>query len=104
MLNLRTSGDDMSDYCDMINEKIKAMWQEGENDAGVDVGDELKDLLRVYVDAEENLRGREAQHLETMTHCMKRYLEAKDERIKISSKLHTLKEKMKKVNNGENDE
>lgn len=61
---------------------------------GVDVSDELKDLLKVYTDAEEHLLSKEKSALESVEAVMKRYLEAKDERKKVTQKLNALKQKL----------
>lgn len=62
--------------------------------SGIDVGEELKDLLKIYTDAEEHLKQKEASALEVLTSYMKRYVEAKEERMKVSMKLYNLKLKL----------
>ena len=75
------------------SEKLKKAWEEKQV-IGVDVSEELKDLFKVYTDAEEHLSQKEKQALETMTSCMKRYLEAQEERKKVTLKLNSLKHKL----------
>lgn len=75
------------------SEELKKAWQEKQM-IGVDVSDELKDLLKVYTDAEEHLLSKEKSALESVEAVMKRYLEAKDERKKVTQKLNALKQKL----------
>lgn len=75
------------------SEALKKAWEEKQV-IGIDVSDELKDLLKVYTDAEEHLLSKEKSALEAVESVMKRYLEAKDERRKVSAKLNSLKQKM----------
>lgn len=75
------------------SEELKKAWGEKQV-IGLDVSDELKDLLKVYIDAEEHLLGKEKSALEGVEALMKRYLEAKDERKKVSQKLNNLKMKL----------
>lgn len=75
------------------SEALKKAWEEKQV-IGVDVSDELKDLLKVYTDAEEHLKSKEKSALESLTHCMKRYLEAQAETLKVTQKLNTLKQKL----------
>ncbi len=65
-------------------EKIKA----------VEVTDELRDLMKVYVDAEEHLKTRELQSLTMLHGYMKRYIEVQEERASVTQKLNALKAKM----------
>lgn len=60
----------------------------------IDVNEELVDLLKVYTDAEEHLLSKEKFALEILESMMRRYLESKDERKKVSQKLEALKQKM----------
>ena len=61
---------------------------------GIDISDELKDILKVYTDAEEHLLRNEKSALEIVTSNMKRYIQAQDERKNVSNKLTILKEKL----------
>jgi len=61
---------------------------------GIDVSDELRDLLKVYTDAEAHLLSREKSELDVMTVYMKRYLEIQGERKKVTDKLSCLKKKI----------
>lgn len=63
----------------------------------VDVSEELKDLFKVYTDAEKHLKQKELSAHDSMTSYMKRYLEAMEERKKISQKLEVLTQKMRDV-------
>ncbi len=74
-------------------EQLKKAWEEKQV-VGVDVSEELKDLFKVYTDAEEHLKSKEKSALESLTHCMKRYLEAQAETLKVTQKLNTLKQKL----------
>lgn len=75
------------------SEELKKAWQEKQM-IGVDVSDELKDLFKVYTDAEEHLLSKEKSALESVESVMKRYLDAKEERKKVSQKLNALKQKL----------
>lgn len=75
------------------SEELKKAW-EGKQVVGVDVSEELKDLYKVYTDAEEHLITKEKQALETVTAQMKRYIAAQEERQKVSQKLNALKHKL----------
>ncbi len=74
-------------------EQLKKAW-EGKQVVGVDVSDELKDLLKVYTDAEEHLKQKESSALQLLESYAKKYLDAKEERVKVSKKLEALKSKM----------
>ncbi len=74
-------------------EELKKQW-EGKGMMGVEVSEELKDLLQVYTDAEKHLKVKEEDALQTLTAYMKRYTEVSDERKKISKKLENLKAKL----------
>lgn len=78
------------------DEKIKNQLQ-GNKMISVDVSQELKDLMEVYMEAETHLKGKEANALITMTHYMKNYLKVQEERIKISNKIFTLNTKMENL-------
>jgi len=75
------------------SEQLKKAYEDKQM-ISVNVDDELEDLLKVYTDAEEHLSQKEKQALETMTSCMKRYLDAQEERRKVTLKLNTLKHKL----------
>lgn len=75
------------------SKELKKAWEEKQV-IRIDVSDELKDLLIVYTDAEENLLGKEKAALESVESVMKRYIDAKEERKKISQKLNSLKQKL----------
>ncbi len=77
--------------------ELKKQWEEtqkGHGMVGIDVEDELKDLLKVYTDAEEHLKRKEADALSTLSGYMKRFLDIQEERKKVTDKLQTLKAKM----------
>ena len=67
----------------------------------VDVSEELKDLFKVYTDAEKHLKQKEDSALDSLTSYMKRYMDAQEERKKISRKLAILTAKMKDVESEE---
>jgi hypothetical protein len=98
VLNLRTTKENY-----MMEALLKRM-KDMVNMPGIDVGEELKDLLQVYTDAEVHLKEKEASALEVLTSYMKRYVEACDERKKVSSKLYNLKLKLAKPRQEEEDE
>ncbi len=77
------------------SDELKKLWQEKQL-LSIDVSEELKDLMKVYTDAEEVLVGKEKSALDLATSYMKRYIEAQEERKKISHKLSSLKHKMSK--------
>jgi len=75
-------------------EEMRKLWEEKKMGMAVDVSEELKDLLKVYTDAEEHLKRREAEALSSVTDYMKRYIKIQDERKEISNKLSTLMSKI----------
>lgn len=70
----------------------------------VNVTEELNDLLRVYTDAEEHLKDKEEQALSSLEGAMKRYLNAKEERSKMTQKLSVLTQKMSMAEEEEEDD
>ena len=74
-------------------EALKKAWEESQM-VGIDVSDELKDLLKVYTDAEEHLKRKEAEQLAQLTTSMQRFLNCQKEREDVSRKLSNLKLKM----------
>ncbi len=107
MVNLRSTEEDGEDIMvsaflngfgggsgKQLNKAVEGKHMEDKRMVGVDVSDELNDLLRVYSDAEEHLKKNEANALESMTHCMKRYLEVMEERKKLTQKIKTLELKL----------
>jgi len=96
-VNLRSTEKEnimMDSFLRGFGEDLKKQWQEGKQVIGVDVSEELKDLFKVYTDAEEHLKQKEQQALETVTSCMKRYIAAQDERKTVTQKLNGLKQKL----------
>lgn len=77
------------------SEELKKAW-EGKQVSEVDISEELKDLLKVYTDAELHLKSKEDQALSSLESVMKRYMDAKEERKKVTLKLNTLKYKLGK--------
>lgn len=59
------------------------------------VDEELKDLLRIYTDAEEHLRKKVEYTMQSLKAYMKKYLEEDEEHKKVLVKLSVLKNKMK---------
>ena len=72
----------------------RKIYEEKNKMSGIDVGDELKDLLKVYTDADEHLRRKETDALNSLSSYMKRYLDSVEERKKVSEKLFNLKAKI----------
>lgn len=85
------------------SKELKKAWEDKQV-VSVDVSDELKDLLKVYTDAEEHMLIKEKSALEGVECVMKRYLDAKEERKKVSLKLTSLKSKMETGKPREEDE
>ncbi len=70
--------------------------QLGVNDmVDIDITDELKDIHKVYTDGEAHLRQKETEFLSTLAIYMKKYLDVREERIKVSNKLGALNNKFK---------
>ncbi len=61
---------------------------------GINVTEELQDLLSVYMKAEDQLKQQEQHCLDVVTSCMKKYIEKSTERKKVSEKLERLKQKI----------
>lgn len=59
-----------------------------------DMTNELNDLLKVYDDAEKHLREKKESLLTSHESAMKRYLEAKEEHLRVLTKLNTLRDKL----------
>lgn len=77
-------------------EELKKQWGD-KHVIGVNVSEELKDLLKVYIDAEDHLRKKEEDALNSLSYQMKKFLEVQEEHKKISDKLKALVNKMKSV-------
>jgi hypothetical protein len=60
----------------------------------VNVSEELKELLKVYMDAEKHLEQRERQETENLVYTMEKFIKVYKERQKVSTKLYALKKKM----------
>jgi hypothetical protein len=71
---------------------------------GIDISEELKELLRVYTDAEQHLINKEKSALEAMTYNMKKYLEAQEQRQKLTDKITALNKKINADNHPKEDE
>lgn len=69
-----------------------------------DMKDEMDDLLNVYTSGEEHLKYKERAALDSLTYCMKRYIEAQEERKTMSDKLRNFKEKLEAVENNDYDD
>ena len=61
---------------------------------GIDVTEELVELMRVYVESERVLRASEECKLRYMTAYMKEYIGAKEKREEVTIKIEKLKNKM----------
>jgi hypothetical protein len=107
VVNLRATGkeDIMKDaYLKGFGEKseeLRKAWEGHKME--VDVSEELHALLKVYTDAEEHLKSKEMCSLDAMTIHMKRYLEIREERMKVTSKLASLKKKIATANHTKHD-
>ncbi len=73
-------------------EELKQQMKES---VGVNVTEELKELLELYTDQEKRAIDEEATALIFMTHRMEKYLGLKKHREGVSKKLQDLKSKMK---------
>jgi len=89
LVNFKKRKDPMND----MEKELDRLWRATGNES-VDVKEELEDLHKVYMEAEEHLKHREANALEQATFAMKKFLEVQEERKKISNKLSNLKTKM----------
>lgn len=91
------SGKDKSkkeeDSMNEMEKELDKMWRLTGQDS-VDVEEELRDLHKVYIDAEEHLKNREANALDQATFAMKKFIDVQEERKKVSKKLSKLKDKM----------
>lgn len=74
------------------------------NEEPIELTEELKDLVRIYSEAEEKLKNRETGNLETLNYQMKHYLKAKEEREVITIKLRNLLNKLENIKPEEDDE
>ncbi len=83
--------DNFIKWDDCFNKFIK---EEKQMEMAVDVTEELKDLLSKYIDDEKSLLDVENAALNMMTNYMKRYISIQEKRMKISSKLVNLKQKI----------
>lgn len=88
---------------DPMEKELDRLWK-SHRSCSVDVRDELSDLCKVYMDAEEHLKSREACALDQLTNAMKRYMDIQEERKKVSLKLSNLKAKMCDTNDHREDE
>lgn len=61
---------------------------------GVDIGEELKDLLKVYTDADAHLGKKEKQVLDNLVNYMKSFISVHEEKRKVCNKLANLKQKL----------
>lgn len=63
----------------------------------VDVGDELKELLKIYSEYNQHLTNKHGNSLEILTNYMKHFIEIDEERKKVANRLQTIKEKICKL-------
>lgn len=79
-------------------ENLKHQWcntpPHTERKMGIDVGEELKDLFKVYTDASAHLESKERMALNHLVHAMESFLSVHKEKIKVDNKLTTLKYKL----------
>lgn len=66
-----------------------------EKDTDIDVSDEIKELLKLYQNTEQQLKNVEMDKHNLMYFYMERYVLDRQEREKMSNKIVALKQKMK---------
>ncbi len=91
-MNLKKVENDMS-FLNEMPESLKRIWKENVGLA-VNVTDELKELLKVYTDAEDHLKRKEADKLNSLTIYMQSYLNAQEKRKEYTEKLKNLQSKL----------
>lgn len=98
MVNLKTSEREnvmMDSFLRGFGQDLKKQWEDKIMNT-IDISEELADLMKVYTEAEEHLKKKEAGELETMNNYMRRYMQVQDERRKVTDKLNALKHKMER--------
>lgn len=73
-------------------EELKKAWEK--QNMGVDVHDELHDLLKVYKDAAEHLASQEKHRLQSLVSCMKDFIKVYEDRKEMDRKYNTLVSKL----------
>ena len=76
-----------------VSEDLKKQWGV-KSSQEIDITDEIIELTKIYQDAEAHLKKKEEAELDCMESYMKRYLQVKDEREKVSDKLKSLLDKV----------
>ena len=80
-------------------ENLKKQWcntpPHTERQMGIDVSDELKDLFKVYTDANAHLESKEKTALNHLVNAMESFLAVHKEKTKVAQKLNTLQYKLK---------
>lgn len=84
---------------------FKACEHEGKKwEEGVDVGQELGELLKIYKDAYTQLCEKEAYGMSNLVEEMKRFISVYDERVKVRNKYNQLMNKLEEQDEGEENE
>lgn len=80
-------------------ENLKNQWcnttPHTEKKMGIDVTDELKDIFKVYMDADAHLESKQKMALNHLVNAMESFLAVHKEKNIVASKLNTLKYKLK---------
>lgn len=80
-------------------ERLSKQWDNTpphmEKQMGIDVSDELKDLFRVYTDAQKHLESKEKTAMNHLVNSMEAFLKVYKEKQSVDYKLNTLKYKIK---------
>jgi tRNA uridine 5-carbamoylmethylation protein Kti12 len=98
VVNLSTTHKEniMMDAFLKLSPELKNKWEESlKKNVGVDVTEELKDLVKIYGEAEEHLKEKEESSLSQLVRFMKQFIEIQDERKRISQKLAGLTNKLR---------
>lgn len=89
-------------------ENLKNQWcktqSQPEKQMGIDVSEELKDLFKVYTDANAHLESKERTSLNLLVNAMESFLAVHKEKNTVAQKLNTLKYKLKENCGCEDDE
>ena len=100
MINIKTKEKEnymMDSFLRGFGEDLKKKWEGDKPMVNVDVDDEMKDLFKIYTDAENHLKEKKEAALRSLTYTMKNFIDIQDEHRKIEEKLHILKNKLKQA-------
>jgi hypothetical protein len=97
VVNLSTTHKEniMMDAFLKLSPELKKQWDDSQRRVEINVTDELKELFRIYTEAELTLKEKEEENLGYLINVMKRFIEIHDERKKVSEKLSGLITKLK---------